>query len=214
MLSDQDLAHYVESVVRQTAERGGTGISAEAVVRAARGAARLRRLTQGAAHPQRPRRAPRPGGGRGPATGGAGTLRLAEGSFRSRHRRRWPRRGSCAAALRHLRVHGLRPRPSPGRSPLLPAADAVLPLRLAAVPAPAAPPRRASLAVRRLGVVPLRAPDLHSGGPGAAAAARPATAASAAPADGRRGGGGGCCICGDDGRAGRESPCVGGAGAR
>ncbi|KAF8654542.1 hypothetical protein HU200_061734 [Digitaria exilis] len=33
MLSDQDLAHYVESVVRQTAERGGTGISAEAVVR-------------------------------------------------------------------------------------------------------------------------------------------------------------------------------------
>ncbi|OEL13169.1 hypothetical protein BAE44_0025812 [Dichanthelium oligosanthes] len=33
MLSDQELAHYVESLVRQTAARGGAGISADAVVR-------------------------------------------------------------------------------------------------------------------------------------------------------------------------------------
>ncbi|CAO2169571.1 unnamed protein product [Urochloa humidicola] len=33
MLSDQELAHYVESIVRQTAAQGGTGISADAVVR-------------------------------------------------------------------------------------------------------------------------------------------------------------------------------------
>jgi len=33
MLSDQELAHYVESLVRQTAARGGAGISADSVVR-------------------------------------------------------------------------------------------------------------------------------------------------------------------------------------
>jgi upstream activation factor subunit UAF30 len=33
MLSDQELAHYVESIVRQTAAQGGTGISADSVVR-------------------------------------------------------------------------------------------------------------------------------------------------------------------------------------
>ncbi|KAL6646114.1 hypothetical protein ACP70R_017722 [Stipagrostis hirtigluma subsp. patula] len=33
MVSDQELAHYVESLVRQTASRGGAGISADAVVR-------------------------------------------------------------------------------------------------------------------------------------------------------------------------------------
>jgi upstream activation factor subunit UAF30 len=33
MVSDQDLAHYVESLVRQTASRGGSAISADAVVR-------------------------------------------------------------------------------------------------------------------------------------------------------------------------------------
>ncbi|CAO2207193.1 unnamed protein product [Urochloa humidicola] len=33
MLSDQELAHYVESIVRQTAAQGGTAISADAVVR-------------------------------------------------------------------------------------------------------------------------------------------------------------------------------------
>jgi upstream activation factor subunit UAF30 len=33
MVSDQELAHYVESLVRQTASRGGSAISADAVVR-------------------------------------------------------------------------------------------------------------------------------------------------------------------------------------
>ncbi|GJN03913.1 hypothetical protein PR202_ga21409 [Eleusine coracana subsp. coracana] len=139
MVSDQELAHYVESLVRQTASRGGSAISADAVMRQLEAQLRvdLTPKTQlirdilvallGPAHgPEHPSRKDPFEAAAGASAGPAA-----------------PSQPHFAAAAASASA------PPPAYAPLLPAADAVLFLCRAAVPAPApaAPPCRARLPI-------------------------------------------------------------------